>query len=157
MGSIQSTHLKFLRNSTPFHSKSACNVIFNSLICACVANEILKRFGSIRVGDGGSPRNCWWGVTFGVLNRDPISAKTIPFFICLYALVVPLKTVLISDYLQLYGQNDVGFLTKNAQKALSLGWHLPIADIHVGEYPQGNVSIWCKFPKGFEILLGVKC
>ena len=80
MGSMQSTHLKFLRNSTPFHRKCVCNVIFNSLIRACVANEILKRFGSVRVGDGGSPRNCWWGVTFGVLNRDPISDQNNSFF-----------------------------------------------------------------------------
>ena len=29
-----------------------------SLIRACVANEILKRVGSVRGGEGGGPRNC---------------------------------------------------------------------------------------------------
>ena len=34
------------------------------------------------------------GVTFGFLNRDAISDQNMPFFIRLYALVVPLKTIL---------------------------------------------------------------
>ena len=44
-------------------------------------------------GGGGSPRNCRWGVTLRFLNGDAIPDESKPFFIRLYALVVPLKTI----------------------------------------------------------------
>ena len=48
------------------------------------------------------------GVTFHFfLNGDAVLDGNMPFFICLYALVVPLKT--ITDY---NGQNHIGFLKK---------------------------------------------
>ena len=52
------------------------------------------------------------GATFGFLNRDAISDQNMPFFIRLYALVVPLK--IIPDF---RNQNHIGFRTKRAQKA----------------------------------------
>ena len=54
-------------------------------------------------------------VTFHFLNGDAIPDENMPFFMRLYALVVPLKTIPdsprdpISDY---NGQNHIGFLKK---------------------------------------------
>ena len=57
------------------------------LVTACVSNEILEK-GSLGILDGDVPP--------GSLNPDPISHQNMPFFIRLYALVVPLKTIPVS-------------------------------------------------------------
>ena len=58
-----------------------------------LANKILKWVSCVREGGGLSPRNCRWGMTFRFLNGDAIPDESMPFFIRLYALVVPLKTL----------------------------------------------------------------
>ena len=46
-----------------------------------------------RGGGGQSSKLSVGGVTFRFLNRDAISDENMPFFIRLYALVVPLKAI----------------------------------------------------------------
>ena len=52
-----------------------------------------------------------------LLNRDAISDENMPFFIRLYAFVVPLNGYPISDY---NGENHIGFLTKIAELSATL-------------------------------------
>ena len=66
-------------------------LLFISFIRACLANEILKWVGC--VGWGGSPRNCRWGCDVPFFKGDAIPDENMPFFIRLYVLVVPLKTI----------------------------------------------------------------
>ena len=66
--------------------------LFFLLICACVANEILKWVSCVQGGGGQSPELSV-GCDVRFLNGDAISDENMPFFVCLYALVVLLKTL----------------------------------------------------------------
>ena len=70
-------------------------MIFISLIRACISNEILERGSSVREGGGGGGLLgvLDGGVPPGSLNPDPMSDQNMQFFIRLYTLVVPLKTM----------------------------------------------------------------
>ena len=76
------------------------SLVLISLIRACVANEILNgrlctRGVCVRGGWGGGAvlGIVGGGVTLLFLNGDAIPDVNMPFFIRLYALVVPLKTL----------------------------------------------------------------
>ena len=64
---------------------------FILIIRACVTNEIIKWLAG--VGGGTALGIVGRGVTFCFLNGDAFPDKNMPFFIRLYALVVPLKTI----------------------------------------------------------------
>ena len=101
-------------------------LVFISLIRACVSNEILERGSSIRGGEGGgsTPRNSRWGCATRFF-------KTRPYFRPKHAIFrtfirsrgsleknTRFQTIMVKIYIR--------FKTKTAQKAYSLGRHIPI-------------------------------
>ena len=147
---IQTTEIGEYQNKTTCLTNKELKISLSSLLPFYLVNTLMRSKRDIKKGrlgtpGGFSPRNCRWGCDVLFLKIVTLFQTKTGHFPYVYTPSwFPWKPYPISDK---NGQHHIGFLTKRGSKSLVFGV-APAYIANIGEYPPGNVSIWCKFPQG---------